>query len=66
MQTAFRQVCRAAELKGERLACIEARKQLSWYLKGVPHASYYKQRLVTIESLHKLEWIIREINLELR
>lgn len=66
MQTAFRQVCRAAELKGERLACIEARKQLSWYLKGVPHASYYKQRLVTIESLHELEWIIREINLELR
>lgn len=66
MQTAFRQVSRAAELKGERLACIEARKQLSWYLKGVPHASYYKQRLVTIESLHELEWIIREINLELR
>lgn len=66
MQTAFRQVSRAAELKGERSACIEARKQLSWYLKGVPHASYYKQRLVTIESLHELEWIIREINLELR
>ena len=59
MDTAYRQVCRSAELKGERLACIEARKQLAWYLKGVPHAAYYKQ-------LHDLELVIREIKLELR
>lgn len=66
MDTAFRQVCRSAELKGERLACVEARKHLAWYLKGVPHAAYYKQQLVTIESLKQLELIIREIRLELR
>ena len=66
MDTAYRQVCRSAELKGERLACIEARKQLAWYLKGVPHAAYYKQRMVSVESLHDLELVIREIKLELR
>jgi len=66
MDTAFRQVQRSCALKGERLACVEARKHLAWYLKGVPHASYYKQQLVTIESLKQLELIIREIRLELR
>ena len=66
MDTAYRQVCRSAELKGERLACIEARKHLAWYLKGVPHAAYYKQRMVSVESLHDLELVIREIKLELR
>jgi tRNA-dihydrouridine synthase B len=66
MDVAFRQVCRSAELKGERVACVESRKQLAWYLKGVPHASYYKQQLVQIESLKQLELIIREIRLELR
>jgi len=66
MATALAQVRRAAEYKGERLACIEARKHLAWYLKGVPHAAYYKQRMVTVESLHDLELVIREINLELR
>ncbi len=66
MDVAFRQVCRCAELKGERVACVESRKQLAWYLKGVPHASYYKQQLVQIESLKQLELIVREIRLELR
>ena len=66
MATACAQVKRTAEYKGERLACIEAKKHLAWYLKGVPHASYYKQRLVSIESLRDLDLVIREINLELR
>ena len=66
MDVAFRQVCRCAELKGERLACVESRKHLAWYLKGVPHGAYYKQKLVKIESLKELELIIKEIRLELR
>lgn len=66
MDTALYQVRRSAELRGERLACIEARKHLAWYLKGVPHAAYYKQRMVSVESLHDLELVIREIKLELR
>lgn len=66
MAAALAQVRQSAAYKGERPACIEARKQLAWYLKGVPHAAYYKQRIVTVESLHDLELLIREINLELR
>lgn len=66
MDTAFAQVRRSAELRGERLACIESRKHLAWYLKGVPHAAYYKQRMVSVETLHDLELVIREIKLELR
>ena len=66
MDTAFAQVRRGAELRGERLACIESRKHLAWYLKGVPHASYYKQRMVSVETLHDLDLVIREIKLELR
>ena len=65
MDVAFRQVQRCAERKGERVACVESRKHLAWYLKGVHHASYYKQQLVTIESLSQLEQISREIRLEL-
>jgi len=66
MDTALYQVRRSAELRGERLACIEARKHLAWYLKGVPHAAYYKQRMVSVETLYDLELVIREIKLELR
>ena len=66
METALHQVRRAAVLRGERLACIESRKHLAWYLKGVPHAAYYKQRMVSVETIHDLELVIREIKLELR
>ena len=49
-----------------KVAVLEARRHYAWYLKGVPHASYYKQQLVQIENLKQLELIIREIRLELR
>ena len=41
--TAVRQIELAAELRGERIAVIEARRHYCWYLKGVPHAGYYKE-----------------------
>ena len=40
--TAVRQIELAARHKGERIACLEARKHYAWYLKGVPYANYYK------------------------
>jgi tRNA-dihydrouridine synthase B len=51
IDTAVRQIARAAEQKGERLACIEARSQLVWYLRGVKNSSYWKQQLVHVETL---------------
>ena len=59
LATAYRQTEMAAEEKGERLACIEARARISNYLHGVPHSSEYKQELVHISSLEELRRILK-------
>ncbi|MCL2628327.1 MAG: tRNA dihydrouridine synthase DusB [Oscillospiraceae bacterium] len=55
----------AAEQKGERVACLEARKHYAWYLRGVPHSSYFKGQISKAETLNDLrkitEGIIREL-----
>jgi len=48
---AVRHIELAAERLGERVAVLEARRHYAWYLKGVPHAAYYKDQLVRMESL---------------
>ena len=53
----------AAQEKGERLACIEARARLPWYLKGVAYSSAWKQKLVRISTLDELRSIARDIAL---
>lgn len=57
MDTAVRQTEMAARSKGERLACIEARGQLQWYLRGVPNSASFKQELVRISTLDELRSI---------
>ncbi len=59
LDTALRQTELYADKFGERLACLEARHQLPWYLKGVANSSYYRQRLVKVESLDELRKIIK-------
>ena len=49
--TAVRQFELAAGNKGEKIACLEARKQYAWYLKGIPYAGYYKEQIVKITTL---------------
>jgi tRNA-dihydrouridine synthase B len=49
--TAVRQFELAAGHKGEHIACLEARKHYAWYLKGVPHAGYYKQQISQISTM---------------
>lgn len=65
MDTALRQTELYAEKFGERLACLEARHQLPWYLKGVANSSYFRQQLVKVESLDELRKIIAGIKREL-
>lgn len=65
MDLALRHTKMYAEKFGERLACLEARHQIPWYLKGVAYAGYYKQRLVKVETLDELEGIIKGIKREL-
>ena len=62
---AVRQTEMLAERFGERIACLEARHQIPWYLKGVAHAGYYKQQLVKVESLEELRKIVAGIKRDL-
>lgn len=66
MEEALWQVRTAAVYKGEKIAVLEARKQLCWYLRGVAHAGYYKQQLVAMETLAQAEAIVRGIQKDLR
>ena len=65
IELALRQTELYAEKFGERLACLEARHQIPWYLKGVAHAGYYKQQLVRVETLDELRRIAKGIKRDL-
>ncbi|NCB51761.1 MAG: tRNA dihydrouridine synthase DusB [Clostridia bacterium] len=65
IDTAVRQVEMAAEQKGERLACIESRSQLIWYLRGVKNSSYWKQQLVHVGTLEDVRKAAAGIKREL-
>ncbi|MCL2820475.1 MAG: tRNA dihydrouridine synthase DusB [Oscillospiraceae bacterium] len=64
-ETALRQFEIAAKQKGEKIACLEARKHYSWYLRGVPYAGYFKEKIskaTTIDDLREItEGIKREL-----
>ena len=66
MDAALEQIRFSAEQKGERLACLEARSQFAWYLRGVPHAGPYKQEIVHVSSMEELEHIVNMIKLNLK
>ncbi|MCQ4864096.1 tRNA dihydrouridine synthase DusB [Pseudoflavonifractor phocaeensis] len=63
--TAVRQFELAAAHKGEHIACLEARKQYSWYLKGVPHAGYYKEQICQISVMEDIYRITAGIQRDL-
>ena len=52
--TAVRQVELSARFGTERGAILEARHHLCWYLKGVSHANYYKEKIVQLNTLDEL------------
>ena len=66
MDAALEQIRFSAEQKGERFACLEARSQFAWYLRGVPHAGPYKQEIVHVGTMEELEHIVRMIKLNLK
>ena len=43
----------------------EARKQYCWYLKGVPYAGYWKERICHVETMAELEGDHRGIKRDL-
>lgn len=55
VETALRQFHLAAQDKGEHIACLEARKHFAWYLRGVAHSGYYKEKISSISSMDEIE-----------
>ena len=52
--TAVRQFELARQNKGEKIACLEARKHYAWYLKGVPYAGYWKKEICQIQTMEDI------------
>jgi len=65
VEVALRQFEMAAEQKGERVACLEARKHYAWYLRGVPHAGYFKEKISKAATMDDLREITAGIKREL-
>ena len=66
METARQQVHLALQDKGEHIACLEARKHLAWYLRGVAYANYYKEKISSIVSIEEADRIIDGICRDLK
>ena len=66
VDTAVRQFQLAYEDKGEHIACLEARKHFSWYLRGVSHSSYYKEKISAIKTMDDIFSIAEGIRRDLK
>ena len=64
--TAVRQTELAARYHGERVAMLEARHHLSWYLQGVLYANYSKEKNVQLSTLDELHALSAAIKRDLR
>mgnify|MGYP000195242554 FL=1 len=64
--TAVRQVELSAKYGTERGAMLEARHHLCWYLKGISHANYYKEKIVQLSTLSELYALSASIKRDLR
>lgn len=65
LDTAVGQIEDLASVIGERLACLEARHHLPWYLRGVPYAAVYRNELVHVETMADIRKIIKDCKRDL-
>ena len=61
MDTAVRQMELAAADKGERIAMLEARRHVNWYLKRQSGLKSLKQRVCALERLDELYPLVEEL-----
>jgi tRNA-dihydrouridine synthase B len=66
VDTAVAQFELAKKYKGSKIACLEARKHFAWYLKGIPHASFFRDRIMKIETMDDIYKLSDMIKRELR
>ena len=66
MDAAVSQIETLAAFAGERIACLEARHHLPWYLHGVPHAGTYRRALTQVATLADVRSIVKDIKRDLK
>ena len=66
VDTAIRQFELSLEDKGEKIACLEARKHFAWYLRGVSHSSFYKDQISHIMTMEDAYRIAKDIKRDLK
>ncbi len=66
VDTAVRQFELAYQDKGEKIACLEARKHFAWYLRGVAHSSFYKEKISYIATMEDIYAIAAGIKKDLQ
>ena len=66
VDTAVEQFELAQADKGERIACLEARKHFAWYLRGVAHSGYYKEKISQIACMDDIYAVAKGIQRDLR
>lgn len=66
IDTAVAQFEIAEQYKGEKIACLEARKHFAWYLRGVPHAGFFRDKIMKIETMADIYKVSETIKRELR
>ena len=66
VDVAVRQFELAKEDKGEHIACLEARKHFAWYLRGVSHSNYYKEKISYLNTMEDIYRIAAGIKRDLR
>ena len=66
LDIALRQFEIALEDKGAHIACLETRKQLAWYLRGVPHSNCYKDQISHISTEDEVYSVIKAMKRDLR
>ena len=66
MDVALAQIELSASQRGERVACLEARRHLGWYLRGLAYAAPYSREAGKVETLEDVRKLVREVKRDLR
>ncbi len=61
MSLLFKQVSMAAQLKGEKVALLEARKHAAWYMRGLKGAASLRAACGTITTLDELAQLCAKV-----
>ena len=66
IQVAVEQFRLSEQDHGEHIACLEARKHFAWYLRGVPHSSYYKNQITSLNTMEDIYRVAKDVVRDLK